>query len=58
LTVVNSAECIKKESGTIALGQRANAVLFNKNIEKTITNQQSLYDGESIFGDVVIAFKN
>ncbi len=57
LTVANSAGCIKKDSGTIEVGQRANAVLFDKEIEKTINNQQSLYDGESLFGDIVISFK-
>ncbi len=54
LTVQNPAKHIGIETGSIEVGSKANFVLFDKNESYTIKNAQSLYDGEKIFGNVVL----
>ncbi len=56
LTSKNSAKHIGVEAGVIEVGKRANALLFNPNIETTIDNAQSLYDGETLSGKVFRTF--
>ena len=56
LTSKNSAKHIGVEAGLIEVGKRANALLFNPNIESKIENAQSLYDGETLSGEVVKTF--
>jgi len=53
LTVANTAKSIGQSAGTIKVGQRANALLFNPNSTKTVQNQQSLYNGEELSGEVL-----
>ncbi len=56
LTVKNPAESINLESGEIKVGQKANALLFDINKETTINNSQSLYNGESLYGEITKYF--
>ena len=56
LTVKNPAKCIKYDAGVIEVGKKAELVLFNNKKEKLITNTQSLYDKEMIFGEVIKFF--
>jgi len=52
LTVQNPAKQIAKEAGIIEVGQRADFVLFDTAKSYDVKNQQSLYDGESLQGEV------
>ena len=56
LTVKNPAKCIGREAGTIEIGQKVNAMLFDPAIETKLNNKQSLYDGEVLSGVVVATF--
>ncbi|WP_457743567.1 amidohydrolase family protein, partial [Sulfurimonas sp.] len=56
LTVQNPAKMIKKESGTIEVGQKVDLVLFDIDEKYTIKNPQSLYDGEEIYGALIKDF--
>ncbi len=58
LTVQNPAKSIAKEAGTIKVGDRVDAVLFDINRTVKIDNTQSLYNGEEIFGKVTMSFKD
>ncbi len=58
LTTQNSASSIKKDQVKIEVGQRVNAMLFDKTIENVVDNEQSLYDGQSLDGQVVMTFIN
>jgi dihydroorotase len=49
LCVQNPAKAIKKESGTIEVGTR-NFVLFDTKKALHVSNTQSLYNGEELFG--------
>jgi dihydroorotase len=53
-TVVNPAKNIALEAGKIEVGQRADVVLFDTSFSYKVNNQQSLYDGEELFGKVII----
>ncbi|ADN09053.1 amidohydrolase family protein [Sulfurimonas autotrophica] len=54
LTVQNPAKSINIEAGVIEVGQNANLVLFDLNEKRVVDNAQSLYNGEEIFGKVVL----
>ncbi|QOY51026.1 dihydroorotase [Candidatus Sulfurimonas baltica] len=56
LAAKNSAKSIKQDYGTIHVGQSVSAMLFNPNIKVTITNEQSLYNGEELSGKVTAIF--
>lgn len=58
LTSQNSSKCIKKDYGNIEVGKSVNAFLFKPNTEFKVQNQQSLYNGETLSGKVVMAFQN
>ena len=53
LTVKNPANSIGLKAGTIEVGQNANLVLFDLHVSEKIANEQSLYNGEEIFGAVI-----
>ena len=53
LTVHNPAKQIAKEAGVIEVGQSVDFVLFDTAKSYEVKNQQSLYDGEELFGSVV-----
>jgi len=56
LTVQNPAKCINIQAGVIEVGQStADIVLFDVNEKKVIKNAQSLYNGEELFGKVIIS---
>jgi len=57
LTVYNSAKSIGSEAGVIEIGRSISAVLFDPNITKKVTNEQSLYNGESLNGKVIMSFQ-
>ncbi|QOY55665.1 dihydroorotase [Candidatus Sulfurimonas marisnigri] len=57
-TAQNSAKSIKKEYGTIEVGQRVSAMLFNPHIKATVKNEQSLYNGGELSGKVTAIFDN
>jgi dihydroorotase len=52
LTVSNPAKHIGKEAGKIEVGSRADFILFDVSKEYEVKNQQSLYNGEVIYGEV------
>ena len=52
-TVQNPAKSINMQAGTIEVGQKADCVLFDTNEKKTVSNAQSLYNGEELFGKVI-----
>ena len=58
LTVQNSAKSIAKECGTIEVGKRVNALLFNPDVKIVVDNKQSLYNGEELSGKVVMVFQD
>ncbi|WP_324172867.1 dihydroorotase [Sulfurimonas sp.] len=55
-TTQNSANSIKKESTKIEVGQKVNAMLFDKTIENIVDNEQSLYNGQTLNGKVLMTF--
>jgi dihydroorotase len=52
LTVKNPAASIGLQKGVVKIGEKAELILFNPNANYTITNEQSLYDGEVLYGEV------
>ncbi len=58
LTVQNPAKSINIEAGVIEVGQNANLVLFDLHVSGKIANEQSLYNGEEIFGAVIQNFES
>jgi len=58
LTAKNSANSIKKEYGEIVVGQKVNAMLFDLHVENKINNKQSLYNQETLNGEVMMTFVN
>ena len=56
LTAKNSAKSIKKEYGTIEIGQRVNALLFNPHVKTKVDNEQSLYNAQELSGKVTAVF--
>lgn len=56
MTVQNPAKAISHEAGSIKVGTLAKAILFDINEKFTITNKQSLYNGEEITGKVIKNF--
>ena len=53
LTVTNPAATIAKEAGKVEVGMAAaDLVAFNPTKSYTVANQQSLYRGEALFGEV------
>ena len=57
LTVKNPANSIKQESGTIKVGDKVNAMLFNPESVSKISNKQSLYNNEELIGKVTTTFQ-
>ena len=56
LTAKNSAKSIKKEYGTIEVGQIVNALLFNPHVKTKVDNEQSLYNAQELSGKVTAVF--
>jgi dihydroorotase len=56
LTVKNPAKTIGLELGKIEVGTKADFVLFDTSKIYTVKNQQSLYNGETLFGEVRAIF--
>ena len=52
LTVANPAKVLGFEAGEIAVGKKVDLLLFDTNSENILQNKQSLYDGESLTGEV------
>jgi dihydroorotase len=54
-TSKNPAKTIGVNAGIIDIGtSKSSIVLFNPNIQKTLNNQGSLYDGCKIYGEVIV----
>ncbi|MBU1658764.1 dihydroorotase [bacterium] len=56
LSVKNPAKSIGFEAGIIEVGQKVNALLFNPHAKGIVNNKQSLYEGEELSGEVLMAF--
>lgn len=54
LCVSNPAKTIGLEKGTIEVGQKADLLLFNPNTNFQVNNAQSLYNGETLYGEITI----
>ena len=54
LCVSNPAKTIGLKKGTIEVGQKANLLLFNPNTNFQVNNAQSLYNGETLYGNIKI----
>jgi len=54
----NSAINIKKDYGSINVGDNVNAVLFTLDVENKVQNEQSLYNKETLSGKVTMTFTN
>ena len=54
LTVQNPAKSIGLQAGIIDVGVKADFILFDKEKSFIIDNSQSLFDGEELFGDIVL----
>jgi len=52
LTSQNPAKAIAKESGIIEVGSRADFVLFDTEAQRVVKNGGSLYNGETLSGEV------
>jgi len=57
LTVKNPANSIKQDSGTIKVGDKVNAMLFNPESISKISNKQSLYNNEELIGKITTIFQ-
>jgi len=56
LTVQNPARSIGLDAGKIEVGIKANIVLFNPNTNRILNNEQSLYNGEELNGEILMSF--
>ena len=56
LTTKNSAKSIKKEYAKIEVGQKVNAMLFDEKAQNVVKNEQSLYNGQTLNGKVLMTF--
>lgn len=56
LSVTNPAKSINMSAGSIEIGKKANAVLFDPTVSYQVQNSNSLYNGEELFGSVVQSF--
>jgi len=56
LTVENTSATIKKDYGTINIGDKASAMLFDIYAEKRVDNAQSLYNNETLTGNITKTF--
>ena len=54
LTVKNPANALGLQAGIIEVGQKADFVLFDVDKKSTIDNAQSLYNGQELFGEVIV----
>jgi len=52
LTVQNPAKQIGLEAGVIKVGTKADFILFDTSKSYKVSNQNSLYNGESLEGEV------
>ena len=52
LTVQNPAKHIGVEAGSLEVGTKADFILFDADKSYVVSNQQSLYNGESLQGEV------
>ena len=53
LTVQNPAQSLGIKAGEIKVGQTANTILFNPHATKNINNEQSLYNGDELYGEIL-----
>jgi len=58
LTVINPAKTLGFEAGKIEVGKKINALLFDVNTQKIVTNKQSLYNNHSLYGEVGEFYKS
>ncbi|MEJ2501196.1 MAG: dihydroorotase [Campylobacterales bacterium] len=56
LCVTNPARSIGKEAGSVGVGS-TDLVLFDPTPVKMVENRQSLYDGETLYGEIVEFFR-
>lgn len=56
LTVRNPAKTVGLDAGVFEVGQKVNAVLFDKNETIKVNNEQSLYNNETLSGQVLMSF--
>ena len=53
LAVANPAKSIGQSAGEIAVGHKADLLLFDPTVSFEVNNTHSLYDGETLFGAVI-----
>ena len=53
LSVHNPAKSIGLEKGIIEVGESADLILFNSDAQQTLHNEQSLYNGETLYGEII-----
>ena len=53
LAVANPAKSIGQSAGEIAVGHKADLLLFDPTVSYEVNNTHSLYDGETLFGAVI-----
>ncbi|MCD6433919.1 MAG: amidohydrolase family protein [Sulfurimonas sp.] len=53
LTVQNPAKSLGYKAGTIEVGQKADILLFNPDVKRVVDNEQSLYNGQELSGEVI-----
>lgn len=54
--VKNPSDAVGEKRGVIAVGERANAMLFDPNEAVTMDEKFSLYDGEKLYGEIKKTF--
>jgi dihydroorotase len=57
MSVKNPAKNIGLKAGELEAGKPLNAILFNADLLTEVQNEQSLFNGEKLYGKVVQNFK-
>ncbi len=54
MTVTNPTKALGLKNKEIAVGQKADLILFNPHTKRVVKNKQSLYNNEELFGKVIV----
>ena len=54
MTVTNPTKALGLKNKEIAVGQKADLILFNPHAKRVVKNKQSLYNNEELFGKVIV----
>ena len=54
MTVTNPTKALGLKNKEIAVGQKADLILFNPHAKRVVKNKQSLYNNEELFGEVTL----